>query len=145
VKPKDEAAKFLANAAQRKRRADRTRDCSPALKKSAAAALAAAELAGKMDWTLATEEDVRKLLILSKQELEMLNAITHGTPPRNAQAILAGIRLKLEYSMKKPQAEVADDKKPVNVTITMLGTPTAAPTEQVPHPPVGAVKKELPQ
>jgi hypothetical protein len=134
LKPKDPAAKFLVNAAARKRRADRTRDCSPSLKKSAATALAAAELAGKMDWTMATEEDVRKLLILSKQELEMLNAITHGTPPRNAQAILAGIRLKLEYSMKKPQAEESSDKKPVNVTVTMLGVPPVttitAPVEE---------------
>lgn len=94
---------------------------APNMKKSAAAALARAQIAGPHDETEVSEEAVRKLLVLSEQEIAMLNAITNGRPPRNAQAILAGIRLKLEYSMKKPEPKGDGSKAPVSVTVNMLG------------------------
>lgn len=127
----DSAAKFIRSETLRIRREGRK--ASPTIKICAAKALALAEIAGRADWPPATEEDVRKLMILSQREIEMLNAITSGRPPRNAQSILAGIRLKLEYSMKKPQAEVASDKHPVHVTVQMLGGTSASVTaEQAP-------------
>jgi hypothetical protein len=130
---KDPADKFL-RAQRDKARRDRP-GLAPQMKVSAARALAEAELAGNAAWPAATEEDIRKLLVLNQNEIAMLNAMTNGKPPRNAQAILAAIRLKLEYSMKKPQIEVADDKKPVNVTITMLGAPvTTTTTGDLPSP-----------
>ena len=122
----DEAAKFIKNAVAKKKR--RERKASPSIKASAEKALMQAAIAGAQNWPLATEEDVRKLLTLTKQEIAMLDAITSGKPPRNSQSILAGIRLKLEYSMKKPQAEEAGEKKPVNVTVTVLGAPPVVAT-----------------
>ena len=132
MKPRDPADKFI-RAARDKARRDKP-GLAPQMKISAARALAEAELAGNAEWPAATEEDIRKLLVLNKNEIAMLNAMTNGKPPRNAQAILAAIRLKLEYSMKKPQVEAADDKKPVNVTITMLGAPVTTHTGDLPSP-----------
>ena len=134
---RDPAARFIRTAKARKER-----DLAPTLKASAVRALIEAEIAGREDYPPATKESVRRMLVLSEQEIAMLNAITSGKPPRNAQAILAGIRLKLEYSMKKPQAEEAQDKKPVNVTITMLGGP-AVHAAEVPYPPVEADKETV--
>jgi hypothetical protein len=122
-----EADKILRNGTDRKRRAERK--ASPTIKASAVKALIEASLAGSQDYPGASEESVRKMLTLTEQEIAMLNAITSGKPPRNAQSILAGIRLKLEYSMKKPQAEAPTEKHPVHVTVQMLG---AAPVAVAP-------------
>ena len=122
----DEAAKFIKAASAKKRRKERK--ASPTIKASAVKALMQAQIAGEQNWPAATEEDVRKMLVLSKQEIAMLDAITSGKPPRNAQSILAGIRLKLEYSMKKPKEEEGDRSKPVHVTVNMLSSlPSEAP------------------
>jgi len=131
-----EANKILKNGRERKQRAERK--ASPTIKASAEKALMQAAIAGAQNWPLATEEDVRKLLTLTKQEIAMLDAITSGKPPRNAQSILAGIRLKLEYSMKKPKEEGSDQSKPVHVTVNMLSSVPA----EVPPPAAEAEKPE---
>jgi hypothetical protein len=133
----DEAARFIKNATAKKKRAERK--ASPTIKASAEKALMQAAMAGAQNWPLATEEDVRKLLTLTKQEIAMLAAITSGKPPRNAQSILAGIRLKLEYSMKKPKEEEGDRSKPVHVTVNML---SSAPVEAPPPAVEAAQDKE---
>jgi hypothetical protein len=133
----DEAAKFIRAAAAKKRYQERK--ASPTIKASAVKALMQAQIAGEQNWPAATEEDVRKMLVLSKQELAMLDAITSGKPPRNAQSILAGIRLKLEYSMKKPKEEAGDSQKPVHVTVNML---SSAPAEAPPPAAEAETDKE---
>jgi FixJ family two-component response regulator len=71
------------------------------------------------------EESVKKMMRLSRSELEALNAISSGRPPRNAQAILAGIRLKLEYTVKPPETKSAGVGT-VHVTVNTLGEKPAA-------------------
>lgn len=95
--------------------------------KSAAklASIAAAEYAKQQEQGVQlTEDTIKKFLTLSAAELNVLGMIASGNPPRNSMHILAAIRLKLEYTLKKPESAAASASQPVTVIINSLaGTP----------------------
>lgn len=132
-------------------RRQRRRKLPPNNMKSAAklASLAAAEYAkqqaGERDLS---EESIKRFLMLSPAELNVLSMITSGNPPRNAIAILAGIRLKLEYTLKKPESAAANAVQPVTVVINSLAatpvvttTSDAPPAAVAPEPSAEGVKE----
>lgn len=80
-----------------------------------------------------SEEDVKKFMRLSRDEINILNEIARGRPPRNAVAILAAIRLKLEHTVTPPQAKAG--VTPISVTVNTLGPETKATAELAPLPP----------
>jgi hypothetical protein len=80
-----------------------------------------------------SEDVVKKFLALNPAELNVLTMIAEGRPPRHAATILNAIRLKLEYTVKKPQSEDAKSA-PVTVVVNTIGeasvetTPAEQPT-----------------
>ncbi len=66
------------------------------------------------------ETTVKKFLRLSRQDVEMLNLIASGRPPRNATAILAAIKLKMEATVAPPERKGDEGKQPVNVTVKVI-------------------------
>lgn len=68
-----------------------------------------------------TEEQITNLMQLTPAEMQVWNMICQGRPPRNAGAILAGIKLKLEYTRKKPETAAEKGQAPVTVVINTIG------------------------
>jgi hypothetical protein len=79
-----------------------------------------AELAEQAEPKRLTEEEAKGFLALSREEINVLNLIAAGRPPRNAMAIMAAIRLKLEHTVSKPKQNVGVDSE-VHVTIETVG------------------------
>jgi hypothetical protein len=91
------------------------------------AALAAA-VAAELDSGLPplTEAEVRAAMVLTRAELAMLAQIAGGVPPKNAQSILAAIKLKLEHTVEK-KANDNDGKGSLTVIVE-----TVPPDEETP-------------
>lgn len=80
-----------------------------------------------------TEVDVKKFMQLSRAEIEILNKIASGRPPRNAMAIMAAIKMKLEHTVKKPGSE--DSKAPpVTVVVNSLADKPEVSVIEAPAP-----------
>ena len=53
-----------------------------------------------------TEEAFRARIKLAPEEMDMLDTIAAGKPPRNAASILGAIRSKLEWGYSRPKEQV---------------------------------------
>jgi hypothetical protein len=80
------------------------------------------------------ESTVKKFMQLSRAELDVLNQIARGHPPRNALAILAAIRLKLEHTVA-PVVSAGAGAVPITVTVNTLGPEPRATVQAEPPPP----------
>ena len=74
-----------------------------------------------------TEDQITHLMQLTPAEMQVWNMICQGRPPRNSQAILAGIKLKLEYTRKKPETAAEKGAAPVTVVIQTIGAAEVQP------------------
>lgn len=65
---------------------------------------------------------------LSPAEIRMLTLIAEGRGPKNSAVIIAALKLKAEYTLKKPQG---DDARvaPVTVVINSMGPEPVATVE----------------
>jgi hypothetical protein len=74
------------------------------------------------------EATIQKALVPTAEDIDVLNGIAAGRAPRNSQAILSAIKLKLEYSTRKPEPAATQAQAPVTVVINTIGeaAPTAA-------------------
>lgn len=63
-------------------------------------------------------EELREVMQLSPEELDVLGRIAAGKPPRNSIAILKAIELKASFAYSKPKQEV-DVNGHVNVTVNI--------------------------
>lgn len=86
---------------------------------AAEAAKAYAEQQAKGEAAL-SEDAIKKFLMLTPSELNVLAMIASGRPPRHSVSILAAIKLKLEYTVKKPETEAQRSAQPVTVIIHSL-------------------------
>lgn len=68
-----------------------------------------------------TPEQIDGLMQLTAAEMHAWNLICQGRPPRNSREILSGIKLKLEYTRKKPDSQPAAGVAPVTVVINTIG------------------------
>lgn len=68
-----------------------------------------------------TPEQLDSLMQLTPAEMHVWNLICQGRPPRHATTILSGIKLKLEYTRKKPESLAERGVAPVTVVIQTLG------------------------
>ncbi len=50
-----------------------------------------------------SEDQARDQLRITEADVEVLDKIASGRPPRNALAIIRGIELKLSYTLSKPK------------------------------------------
>jgi hypothetical protein len=96
-----------------------------------AAKVYAAQQAGELPLS---EESVKKFLQLTPAELNVLGMIAGGRPPRNSTPILAAIKLKLEYTMKRPQTDEQRGAAPITVIIKSLAPVPADTTVEVIEP-----------
>lgn len=48
----------------------------------------------------------REAVQFTEQDLKALDQITSGKPPRNAWAIISGLRLKAEFAYARPKQEI---------------------------------------
>lgn len=80
------------------------------------------------------EEAVKRAMRLTQAELNVLNEISAGRAPRNAQSTLAAIRLKLEFTVT-PVAPKGAGAVPITVNVHTLGPETPAPAPAAPLPP----------
>jgi hypothetical protein len=71
-----------------------------------------------------TDAEVEAALKLDPLALEQLERLSHGKASRHAQAILAAIRLRLEFTARKPSLEV-EHSGGLNVTVQTLTAPVA--------------------
>ena len=53
-----------------------------------------------------SQEELREVMKLTPSELDVLNKIASGHPPRNAIAILKAINTKAEMAYSKPKQEI---------------------------------------
>lgn len=65
-----------------------------------------------------TEADIKKFMVLTHAEKNMINLISTGFPVRNAATILRAIDMKLDRSA--PKATPASDNQGVSVTINTI-------------------------
>ncbi len=78
---------------------------------------------------------VRDRLALTEKHLEVLDQISRGLPVRDAVAVLAAARLRLDFSCAKPQQSVAVDQRVLYTFIDPYAEPGAAAVEVQAAPP----------
>ena len=67
-----------------------------------------------------SEDEVKQQIQLTQEEMAALNQIAAGRPMRNAGEVLRALKLKMEFSVKKPVQEVSTDQK-ITVEVNTLG------------------------
>ena len=102
----DEAARFLKAQQERAKRA-----VQAAVETGDLPAMTAKDM---------SEAEVQEALRPTDLDVIMLNRIATGKAGRHSQAILSAIKLKLEWSTRKPEA-VSAAQAPVTVVINNLG------------------------
>lgn len=80
----------------------------------------------KHEPAFADEAEMKAQVTLTQGELDAWNQIAAGRPMRNSTAVLAAIKMKMEYTVQKPAQKVDADTK-VLVEIVNLGEPAAPP------------------
>ena len=76
------------------------------------------------------EATIQKALVPTAEDIDVLNGIAAGRAPRNSQAILSAIKLKLEYSTRKPEPAAAQAQAPVTVVINTIGEVSPTPAAE---------------
>jgi hypothetical protein len=79
-----------------------------------------------------SETEVKEQIQLTAGEVAALNQIAAGRPMRNAGEVIRALKLKMEFSVKKPVQEVASDQK---LTVEVHTLPPLPPGDPGPNPP----------
>lgn len=80
-----------------------------------------------------TAAQVQKALTLDAESLEVLEAMSRGRAPRNAQSILGAIRLRLDFTAAKPKTEV-EHSGGLSIQVNTLASPALPPPAAPPAP-----------
>lgn len=91
------------------------------------------------------ETEMKAKVTLTQAEMDAWNQIAAGRPMRNSTAVLAAIKMKMEYTVQKPAQKVDADTK-IQIEIVNLGSPQEPPNPpyQPGQPPPPAEEKEDP-
>lgn len=91
------------------------------------------------------DAEMKAKVTLTQAEMDAWNQIAAGRPMRNSTAVLAAIKMKMEYTVQKPAQKVDADTK-IQIEIVNLGSPQEPPNPpyQPGQPPPPAEEKEDP-
>ena len=86
-----------------------------------------------------SEDEVKQQIQLTEGEVAALNQIAAGRPMRNAGEVIRALKLKMEFSVKKPVQEVSSDQKMTIEVLTLgpegQGSGRTTGPEDKPNPP----------
>lgn len=91
-----------------------------------------------------TEAQVREGLTLDADALKVLEDMSRGKAPRNAQSILGAIRLRLDFTAQKPKSEV-EHSGGLSIQVNTLASPSAQALPPVVRKPELDEPKEAPE